>query len=110
MELHSPEGRVFYFHHMETFRVVCVNDRAKPKNFPAECWIKKDEVYTIVEAKYLARQHMAVGYKLAEIEIPEDCEYQFFLSNRFRPYSEDDAKAEEAVSELLKEFDLVELA
>lgn len=95
---------------METFRVVCVNDRSMPKGFPSNCWIKKGEVYTIVEAKFLARQHMTVGYKLAEIQIPEDCEYQFFLSNRFRPYSEDDAEAEEAVNELLKEFDLVELA
>lgn len=94
---------------METFRVVCVNDKARPNNFPPHLWVKKNEVYTIVEAKYLARQHMAVGYKLAEIDIPEDCEYQFFLSNRFRPYSDDDAEAEEAVNELLKEFDTVEL-
>lgn len=93
---------------MESFRIVCVNDRAKPKGFPAHLWIKKDEVYTVIEAKYLARQHMAIGYKLAEIEIPEDCEYQYFLSNRFRPVDDEAVEAEEAVKELLKEVDIVE--
>lgn len=95
---------------MESFRVVCVNDRAMPKGFPANRWIKKGEVYTVSEAKYLARQHMSIGYKLFEIELPEDCPYQFFLANRFRPYSDDDAEAEKAVEQLLEEMDLVEYA
>lgn len=95
---------------MDSFRVVCVNDRSRPKEFPPECWIEKGEVYTVVDAKYLTRQHMSVGYKLAEIEIPSDCPYQFFLSNRFRPYNEDDAMAEEAVMELLEETGFLEYA
>ena len=91
---------------MDSFRVVCVNDKLRPGGFPANLWVEKGKVYTVVDAKYLAKQRMSIGYKLAEIEIPEDCEYQFFLSNRFRPYSDDDAIAEKAVEELLEELEL----
>lgn len=92
---------------MENFRVVCVNDSARPKELPVGCWVTKGEVYTVVDAKYLSRQHMAIGYKLAEIDLPENSVYQFFLSNRFRPYSEEDLMLEEALSELLEETALV---
>jgi hypothetical protein len=88
---------------MNSFRIVCINDKARPKGFPVSCWIESGEVYTVVDAKYLARQRMSVGYKLAEIDIPEDCDYQYFLANRFRPYSDEDAELEEALSELLEE-------
>lgn len=87
---------------METFRVVCVNDRFKPDGFVGD-WIKKGEVYTVVDAKHLAKQRMSIGYKLAELNISEDSMYKFFLANRFRPYSDDDLEAEEAVKELLEE-------
>lgn len=90
---------------MDSFRVVCRNDKAMPVGFPPGCWIKKGQVYTVVEASLLARQGMVVGYKLAEIDLPADCEYQFFLAMRFTPYDELDAEASEAVSELLKEVD-----
>jgi hypothetical protein len=88
---------------MNSFRIVCINDKARPKGFPVNCWIESGEVYTVVDAKYLARQRMSIGYKLAEIDIPEDCDYQYFLANRFRPYSDEDAEMEEALSELLEE-------
>jgi len=87
---------------METFRVVCVNDRFKPDGFVGD-WIKKDEVYTVVDAKHLARQRMSIGYKLAELNISEDSAYKFFLANRFRAYTDDDLEAEQAVKELLEE-------
>ncbi len=104
--------RVFYLKDMETFRVVCVNSNARPADFPAHLWIDKGEIYTVVDAKYLAKQHMAMGYKLSEIELPDDCKYKFFLANRFRPYTDDDAEAEAAVESLLQEveeFQAVEL-
>jgi hypothetical protein len=100
----------FILRKMETFRVVCINDKAKPKEFPSHLWIKKGEVYTVSDAKYLARQHMSIGYKLYEIEIPEDSPYQFFLANRFRPYDDEDAEAEEAVRELLEQAYITEYA
>ena len=90
---------------METFRVVCINANARPADFPAHLWVEKGEIYTVVNAKYLAKQHMAMGYQLSEIELTDDCKYKFFLANRFRPYTEDDALAEVAVESLLQEME-----
>jgi len=75
--------------------------------FPPQLWIEKNEVYTVVDAKYLARQHMTIGYKLAEIDLPEDSVYQYFLSNRFRPYSDEDEMLEAALEELLEETEVI---
>jgi len=108
MELHLLKARFFYLRNMDNFRVVCINDKAMPKEFPASCWLKKGETYTVVDARYLARQHMSIGYKLAEVEIPQDCAYQYFLSNRFRPCSDEDQEAEEAVRELLEGAEVVD--
>lgn len=87
---------------MDSFRVICINDKFKPECIPSGCWIEKNKVYTVVEVKNLARQHMTLGYRLAEVSLPVDSPYQFFLSNRFRPFDED-AEAMLAVEELLKE-------
>ena len=91
---------------MDNFRVVCINDKAKPSGFVGE-WIKKDEIYTVVDAKNLARQRMTLGYKLAEVNISEHSEYQYFLANRFRPLSEEDEMMEKALEELMEEVDEV---
>lgn len=91
---------------MDSFRVVCVNDRAKPDGFVGQ-WVQKDEIYTVIDAKYLTRQRMTLGYKLAELEIASDSVYQYFLSNRFRPLSEEDEMMERALEELMEEVDEV---
>jgi len=88
---------------MEQFKVICVNDKFKPDEIPSNLWVKKDEVYTVVDAKYLLKQHMSVGYKLAELNLPEDCIYQYFIANRFKPVDQDDLEAEAALQELLKD-------
>jgi len=93
---------LYFLSNMENFRVVCVNDRNKPDGFVGD-WIKKGEIYTVVDAKKLARQRLSIGYKFAELSIHEKSVFQYFLANRFRPYDEDDSKAEEAVQELLEE-------
>jgi hypothetical protein len=87
---------------MGDFKVICVNDKFRPECLPASCWVEKGKVYTVVEMKFLARQRMTMGYKLAELELPIDSPYKFFLSNRFR-LLDDDAEAELALAELLKE-------
>lgn len=89
---------------MDNFRVVCVNDNAKPDGFVGE-WIKKNEIYTVVDAKNLARQRMTLGYKLAEVTISEASKFKYFLSNRFRPLSEEDEMMEQALEELMKEVE-----
>lgn len=89
---------------MESFRVVCVNDKAKPNNFVGD-WIQRDEIYTVVDAKHLTRQRMTLGYKLAEVNISDHSPYQFFLSNRFRPLSDEDEMMERALEELMEEVE-----
>ena len=89
---------------MDSFRVVCVNDSAKPNGFIGE-WIKKNEIYTVIDAKNLAKQRMTLGYKLAEATISEESKFQYFLSNRFRPLSEEDEMMEKALEDLMKEVE-----
>lgn len=90
---------------MDSFKVVCVNDRFKPKEIGESAWIKKGDVYTVIEAKFMRRQNMSIGYMLEEINLPEDSPYKFFAANRFRPYQQDDAKeAQESVEKLLDEL------
>ena len=87
---------------MESFKVVCINDNARPLKYNGQ-WIEKGEIYTVIDAKYLAQQRMTIGYKLEEREMPLDSPYQYFLANRFRPLTEDDMEAEAALEELMQE-------
>lgn len=87
---------------MESFKVVCINDNARPLKYNGQ-WIEKGEIYTVIDAKYLAQQRMTVGYKLEEIDMPLESPYQYFLANRFRPLTEDDMEAEAALEELMQE-------
>ncbi len=87
---------------MEYFKVVCVNDKAKPSQYFGD-WIEKGEIYTVIDAKHLANQRMSIGYKLEEIEMPSESPYQYFMANRFRPYTDEDAMLEYALEELLEE-------
>lgn len=94
---------------METFRVVCINDRNKPVEVPAENWIEKNQVYTVLETASMYFQKLTTGYKLAEVSLPSNCQYKYYIANRFRLYDESDAEAEEAVESLIEEMKLVEL-
>ena len=94
---------------MGLFKVICIDDKNKPLSIPQSSWIKRDEVYTVTQAANMAKQNMVVGFKLAEVELPADIEYEYYISTRFRPFTEDDAKAEEAVEALLLEAFEVEL-
>jgi hypothetical protein len=87
---------------MENFKVICVNDKYKPDGFIGD-WIKKGEVYDVDECVTLIRQRNINGYKLAGKNIHPESKYQYYLSNRFKPFEEEDLEAEEAVAELLEE-------
>lgn len=87
-------------------KVVCINDSKKPAEVPASSWIEKGETYTVIHSANMAMQRMTVGYKLKEVSMPEDSEYEYYVASRFRPYTEDDAMADEAFEELMNE-DLV---
>jgi hypothetical protein len=95
----------YYFIAMDQFRVVCINDKFRPSEFPVNLWVKKGQIYTVSESVHLARQHMSIGYKFDEIKIPEDCKYQYFISNRFRPIDQDEEEAEKALEELILEIE-----
>ena len=84
------------------FKVVCMNDKAMPKDFPAKYWIKRGEMYTVIDAKEMYYNRKSLGYKFEEIDIPADCKYQYFLANRFAPISEEEL--EMAMNELLEEI------
>lgn len=95
---------------MENYRVICINDKMKPATVPLTSWIENGEVYTVIHAANMARQRMTLGYKLAEVEMPEGIDYEYYAASRFRPYEDSDAEAEKAVEELLmEEFELQEL-
>jgi hypothetical protein len=87
---------------MSEFKVICIDDTSRPNEIPTSKWIKKDETYTVIKAEHMNVQNRLVGFELAEIDINDCFPYTRFSSNRFRPVSEDDIKAEEAVKELLK--------
>lgn len=84
------------------FKVVCMNDKVMPKDFPAKYWIKRGEMYTVIDAKEMYYNRKSLGYKFEEIDIPADCKYQYFLANRFAPISEEEL--EMAMNELLEEI------
>ena len=88
---------------MGDYRVVCINDRKKPNEIPSTSWIEEGEIYTVTKAMRMSKQRMTLGYLLDEVSLPEDSKYECYIATRFRPYSDDDAKAEAAVEELLNE-------
>lgn len=95
---------------MENYRVICINDKMKPAAVPAGSWVEEGEIYTVIHASNMARQRMTLGYKLAEVEMPEGIDYEYYAASRFRPYTDEDLEAEKAVEELLmEEFELQEL-
>ena len=65
-------------------------------------WIKRGEMYTVIDAKEMYYNRKSLGYKLEEIDIPADCKYQYFLANRFAQISEEEL--EMAMNELLEEI------
>lgn len=87
------------------FKVVCINSKNIPADFPRQYWIEQDETYTVTMVSNMAKQPGVVGFQLAEVQIPTMCKYQHFVSSRFRPFTQDDADAFEAVKELLWEVE-----
>jgi hypothetical protein len=88
---------------MDNYRVVCINSKKRPSGIPITSWIEEGEVYTVIHAANMARQRMTLGYKLAEVQLPEGSDYEYYAASRFRPYDSQDAEAESAVEELLME-------
>jgi len=84
-------------------RVVAINVSNRPNEIPINLWIEKDSVYTVINAEHMNMQNRLLGLELEELDISGCFPYTRFAYTRFRPFTKQDADAEEAVKELLKE-------
>jgi len=84
------------------FKVIAINTDNKPNDIPNNKCIVKDEVYTVIKMDYMNIQNRILGFQLEEIDLTDCFPYQYFAAKRFRAYTEQDAKIEKAVNELLE--------
>lgn len=89
-------------------KVVCVNNKNKPEEIPSHLWLEKDEMYTVLRIQKMAKQPGITGFVLEEITIPPGSKYDSFSSARFRPATDDDFAAIEALEQLLEEVGIGE--
>jgi hypothetical protein len=82
-------------------KVLCVNSNNKPNEIPNSHWIKKGEIYTVIEMKVMNQQNKLMGFKLEEIDLTSFFPYQYFSSERFLPLEIDEFKVEKE-SEILE--------
>ena len=64
-------------------KVICINDQNRPNEVPTSRWIKKGNVYHIIEISKLNAQGGILGCKIAEIDNDDLAPYQFFRLDRF---------------------------
>ena len=77
-------------------KIMCINDKNKPKEIPQEKWVQSGEIYTLIEAQPLLSSN-SLGFVLAEITLGEDCfPYHYFNPDRFAPIDEQEMNALEA--------------
>jgi hypothetical protein len=78
-------------------KVKCINDGGKPLKVPESEWIKKGNVYTVINAVKMGLQPGKFGYKLEEVELSASSfPYEYYESSRFAIPTE----VEEEVMEL----------
>jgi hypothetical protein len=53
--------------------VICINDGNRPKQVPAEKWIVKGQMYTVIGTTQMNLQRNKIGLKLKEIELDHSC-------------------------------------
>jgi len=70
-------------------KCVCINDKNKPSEIPANKWIKEGNEYHVYFIITVLPQKQ-LGFLLEEIELDETCKpYEYFLSHRFMFNPED---------------------
>ena len=86
------------------FKVVCIDDKNRPDGIPINRWVKKDQIYTVIEVARLRIQGSMLGFKLSEINIDDCFPYQYFAASRFLPLlPKEDDWIEETLDRLLEE-------
>jgi hypothetical protein len=62
---------------------ICINDKNRHKEIPANKWVKQGEHYTVIYTVTVLPQKQ-LAFHLAEIELDEsNLPYEYFLANRF---------------------------
>jgi hypothetical protein len=69
-------------------KVICIDDKNRPNEFPTSRWIKNGQEYTIIEVVQMAQQPGEYGCKLAEIKTDDLFPYTHFNIKRFTPLSQ----------------------
>ncbi len=78
---------------------ICINDKNRPDEIPAEKWVEEGEIYTILFAIVVLPQRR-LGLQLVEIDLDESCApYEYFLAERFAFQIEDLARLEEFIKD-----------
>lgn len=88
---------------MTPFDVVCINDSFRPDGIPTSKWVRKGEIYTVVEVGKMRRQGGLLGFKLKQINIDDCIPYQFFSADRFRMLQDNDLWVEQVLMEVVEE-------
>jgi hypothetical protein len=91
-------------------KVVCINSKNKPAAIPAKFWLEEQEIYTVDKVFRIEHkeQKNAIGYTLKELSLPAGGEYESYRADRFRPATDADFEALEAVEGLLEELEIGE--
>ena len=84
-------------------KVLCINSNNKPNEIPNSHWVKKGEIYTVIEMKVMNQQNKLIGFVLEEIDLRAFFPYRYFSSERFLPLEADVVNVEEE-SEILEEI------
>jgi len=65
-------------------KVQCIDSSAKPAEIPNSYWIKKDDIYTVINA--FKDMHGVLLFQLEEIRLENACTlYKGYAASRFRP-------------------------
>jgi hypothetical protein len=68
---------------MLSVECICIDDKNKPKEIPANKWLVNGNKYTVVYTVVVLPQRQ-LAFHLEEIDLDEACKpYEYFLASRF---------------------------
>jgi hypothetical protein len=82
------------------FKVMCIRDSHKPNEISNSHWIKKGQIYTVIEMSKMNQQNKLLGFKLEEIDLTSFFPYIYFSSDRFVPFEVQEDKVIEEIEVL----------
>lgn len=65
------------------FKAYCINDANRPSDIPTSKWVKKNELYTVIDVARLMIQGGRIGFKLAEVNLDGCAPYEYYDATRF---------------------------